>query len=171
MSAILQKLIQAKGVNVDNVVQATVSPLGELVFGSGPEPRPVKPVPPTSSFPNPPLVSLVLFTVTVCQGCPNEIDSRNLVPPNDLLIKMMMVRPYRDPRTNYWHDKISNGYFHLNIACLQKFNPTLSVEDLTMTNEMLCNISQVDMDHLKRLGFNHHIANTIEKNLQVSLCS
>ena len=171
LSAILQKLNQAKGVNVDNVAQDNVSPLGEFLLGSGPEPRPVRPVPPTPSFPNPPLVSQVLFTVTVCQGCPNQIDSRNLVPPNDLLIKMMMVRPYRDSRTNYWHDKISNGYFHLNIACLQKFNPTLSVEDLTMTNEMFCNISQVHMDHLKRLGFLHHIANNIEKSLQVSLYS
>ena len=156
---------------VDNVAQDNVSPLGELLLGSGLEPRPVRPVPPTPAFPNPPLVSQVLFTVTVCQGCPNQIDSRNFVPPNDLLIKMMMIRPYRDPRTNYWHDKISNGYFHLNIACLQKFNPTLSVEDMTMTNEMFCNISQVHMDHLKRLRFLHHIANNIEKNLQVSLYS
>ena len=90
LSAILQKLNQAKGVNVDNVAQANVSPLGELLLGSGPEPRPVRPVPPTPAFPNPPLVSQVLFTVTVCQGCPNQIDSRNLVPPNDLLIKMMI---------------------------------------------------------------------------------
>ena len=56
LSAILQKLNQAKGVNVDNVTQDNVSPLGELLLGSGPEPRPVRPVPPTPSFPNPPLV-------------------------------------------------------------------------------------------------------------------
>ena len=79
-----------------------------------------------------------------------------------------MARPYRDPRTNYWHDKIANSYFHLNIECLQKFNPTLSVEDLTMTNEMFCNISQVHMDYLKTLGFLNLIANNIEKNLQES---
>ena len=66
LSAILQKLNQAKGVNVDNVAQANVSPLGELLLGSGPEPRPVRPVPATPAFPNPPLVSQVLFTVTVC---------------------------------------------------------------------------------------------------------
>ena len=79
-----------------------------------------------------------------------------------------MVRPYRDPGTNYWHDKIANGYFHLNMACLQKFNPTLKVEHFTMTNEMFCNISQVHMDHLERLGFLQHIAKKIENNLQVS---
>ena len=33
LSAILQKLNQAKGVNVDNVAQVTVYPLGELVLG------------------------------------------------------------------------------------------------------------------------------------------
>ena len=49
-------LIKLRGVNVDNVAEANVSPLGELLLGSGPEPRPVRPVPPTPAFPNPPLV-------------------------------------------------------------------------------------------------------------------
>ena len=148
--------------------QGSLPPYGDVLLGSGPEPRPVRPIPSTPSFPNPPLVSQVLFSVTVCQGCPVEIDSRNLRPPHDLVIKMLMVRPYRDPRTFYYTDKVSNGYFHLNIACLQKFNLALKVEDLTMTNEMFCHISQVHMDHLRTLGFLQHIANNIEKNIQVS---
>ena len=167
LSAILQKLNQAKGVNVANVDQGSLPPYGDVLLGSGPEPRPVRPIPSTPSFPNPPLVSQVLFSVTVCQGYPVEIDSRNLRPPHDLVIKMMMARPYRDPRNFYYTDKVSYGYFHLNMACLQKFNPDLKVEDLTMTNEMFCHISQVHMDHLRTLGFLQHIANNIEKNIQM----
>ena len=168
LSAILEKLNQAKGVNVSNVDQGSSFPLGEVLLGSGPEPRPVRPIPSTPSFPNPPLVSQVLFSVTVCQGCPIEIDSRNLLPLHDLVIKMQMVRPYRDPRTYYYNDRVANGYFHLNMNCLKKFDPDLKVEDLTMTNEMFCHISQVHMDHLRELGFLQHIANNIEKNIQVS---
>ena len=57
LSAILEKLNQAKGVNVSNVDQGSSFPLGEVLLGSGPEPRPVRPIPSTPSFPNPPLVS------------------------------------------------------------------------------------------------------------------
>ena len=49
-----------------------------------------------------------------------------------------------------------------------EFNPALKVEDLTMTNEMFCGMTPLHMQHLRQLGFLQHIANNIEKNIQVS---
>ena len=171
LNSIMEKLNQAKGIVTGNIAQEVPCPIDggdQVLLGSGPEPRPVRPIPSTPSNPNPPLVTEVIFTVTVCQGCPNEINSRSLTPPHNLLIRMRAIRPYMDPRTRIWHDKIGNAYFHLDVQCLQKFNPALKVEDLTMTNEMFCGITPLHMQHLRQLGFLQHIANNIEKNIQVS---
>ena len=56
-----------------------------------------------------------------------------------------------DQRTKYWVDKVANVYFHLNMACLQNFDPSLNEENLTMTNEIFCNISQQHLQHLRQL--------------------
>ena len=171
LNTILDKLNKAKNLAAGNVAKEVPAPIDEedqVVLGSGPEPRAVRPIPSTASHPNPPCVTEVLFTVTVCQGCPNEINSRSLTPPHNLVIRIRAIRPYMDPRTRIWHDKIGNAYFHLNMQCLQKFNPALKVEDLTMTNESFCGMTAVHMQHLRQLGLLQHIANNIEKNVQVS---
>ena len=168
---LLEQLNRAKNIGsatdtIDNVAQEIndIQP----VLGRGPEYRPVRPIPSTPASPNPPMVTQSLFTVSKCQGCPNDINSKTLKPPNDLLIRLRAVRPYMDQRTKYWVDKVANVYFHLNMACLQTFDPSLNEENLTMTNEMFCNISQQHLQHLRQLGFLDHIINNIEKEIEVS---
>ena len=133
----------------------------QTVLGREPEYRPVRPIPSTPASPNPPMVTQSLFTVSKCQGYPNAINSKTLRPPNDLLIRIRAVRPYMDQRTKYWVDKIGNIYFHLNMACLQKFDPTLK-------EEHFCNISQAHLQLLRQLGFLEHIIKNIENDIQVS---
>ena len=171
LNVLLEQLNRAKNIGsatntIDNVAQEIndIQP----VLGRGPEYRPVRPIPSTPASPNPPMVTQSLFTVSKCQGCPNDINSKTLKPPNDLLIRLRAVRPYMDQRTKYWVDKVANVYFHLNMACLQTFDPSLNEENLTMTNEMFCNISQQHLQHLRQLGFLDHIINNIEKEIEVS---
>ena len=139
---------------------------GEIVLGSGPEPRPVRPIKSTEAFPNPPLITQAFLTISVCHGCPRAINSQDISPPSDLLFKIKAVRPYMDPRTRYWVDRVANVYFHLSMTCLQKFDPTLKLEDLTMTNEMFCHLSPVHIQHLRTCGFLQHVVNNIESNIQ-----
>ena len=89
-------------------------------------------------------------------------------PPNDLLFKLKAVRPYMEPRTRYWIDRVANVYFYLNMTCLQKFDPTLKLEDITMTNEMFCHLSQLHVQHLRTNGFLQHVVKNIEDSIQVS---
>ena len=141
---------------------------GEVVLGRGPEPRPVRPIKSTDSFPNPPLITQAFLTISVCHGCPRAINSQDISPPNDLLFKLRAVRPYMDPRTRIWVDRVANVYFHLSMTCLQKFDPTLKLEDLTMTNEMFCPLSEVHVQHLRQKGFLQHVIHNIENRIQVS---
>ena len=67
-----------------------------------------------------------------------------------------------------WHDKVSNVYFHLNLGCLNKFDPTLNAEEITMTNEMFYSISDVHFKHLALLGILKHIIGNKGKDMQVS---
>ena len=171
LNVLLQQLNRAKNIGnesntTDNVPQG-ISDI-QTVLGRGPEYRPVRPIPSTPASPNPPMVTQSLFTVSKCQGCPNAINSKTLRPPNDLLIRIRAVRPYMDQRTKYWVDKIGNIYFHLNMACLQKFDPTLKEDHLSMTSEMFCNISQAHLQLLRQLGFLEHIIKNIENDIQVS---
>ena len=138
LNVLLQQLNRAK--NIGNATDTTDDvPQGitdiQTVLGRGPEYRPVRSIPSTPGSPNPPMVTKSLFTVSKCQRCPNAIKSKTLRPPYDLLIRLRAVRPYMDQRTKYWVDKIGNIYFHLNMACLQKFDPTLKEEHLSMTSE------------------------------------
>ena len=139
---------------------------GEIVLGSGPEPRPVRPIKSTEAFPNPPLITQAFLTISICHGCPRAINSQDISPPSDLLFKIKAVRPYMDPRTRCWVDRVANVYFHLSMTCLQKFDPTLKLEDLTMTNEMFCHLSPVHIQHLRTCGFLQHVVNNIESNIQ-----
>ena len=167
LNELLEKLNSAKQVEVQaNVSQeATVNSDG-IQLGKGPEPRPVRPIPSTPRFPNPPLVTQSFFNITICHGCPYNINSKDLTPPNDLLIKLKAVRPYMDARTRFWVDKVANVYFHLSLPCLQNFDPTLKIEDISMTNEMFCQIGAAHVQHLRNIGFLDHIVKKIENNIQ-----
>ena len=173
LNALLDKLTAVKkGGTQGNVSQEATVPqdehAGAVVLGSGPEPRPVRPIKSTESFPNPPLITQAFLTISVCHGCPKAINSQGVGPPNDLLFKLKAVRPYMEPRTRYWIDRVANVYFHLNMTCLQKFDPTLKLEDITMTNEMFCHLSQLHVQHLRTNGFLQHVVKNIEDSIQVS---
>ena len=140
---------------------------GMPVLGSGPEPRKVRPIKSTEAFPNPPYVVHSLYNLSKCQGCPEKIDPKKK-PPHDIFFRMKAIRPYQVKETLMWHDKVANAYFHLKLECLKKFDPTINVEDITMTNEMFRNISDVYLAHLAQLGILKHIIGNKGKEIGVS---
>ena len=140
---------------------------GMPVLGSGPEPREVRPIKSTEAFPNLPYVVHSLYNLSKCQGCPEKIDPKKK-PPHDIFFRMKAIRPYQVKETLMWHDKVANAYFHLKLECLKKFDPTINVEDIMMTNEMFRNISDVDLAHLAQLGILKHIIGNKGKEIGVS---
>ena len=81
---------------------------------------------------NPPLLCFLNGTMARCQGCRTKFTENMREPPNDLLVKMLVVKP-RLINGNWvpgWQK--SWGYFHLNINCLQRHLSFVEVEDIYM---------------------------------------
>ena len=174
LDSLLEKLNRAKRIERGEVVeeeeqQQQVQPQESNVpvLGSGPEPRKVRPIKSTPEFPNPPYVVHSLYNVSRCQGCPEKINS-SLPAPHDLFFRMKAVRPYQNKETLVWHDKVANAYFHLNTKCLQKFDPNLKLEDITMTNEMFYSITDGHLKLLAEVGVLKYIIANKGAQVEVS---
>ena len=137
------------------------------VLGQGPEPRKVKPIKSTEQFPNPSCIVQNLVNVSVCQGCPKKIDL-TVPAPQDMFIRMKGIRPYKDKDTLMWVDQVKNIYFHLNLDCLKKSDPTLDISTVTMSDEMFYNITDQHLTHLGSLGILKHIISNKGKQVAVS---
>ena len=84
-----------------------------------------------------------------------------------MFVRMKGIRPHKDKDTLMWIDEVKNVYFHLNLDCLKKLNPTFEVETLTRT-EMFTNISDLHISHLRNLGILEHIIAQKGKAVEVS---
>ena len=172
LDSLLDKLNRAKrierGEPVEEVAQVQPEESNVPVLGSGPEPRKVRPIKSTCEFPNPPYVVHSLYNVSRCQGCPEKINS-TLPAPNDLFFQMKAVRPFQNKETLMWHDKVANAYFHLKTTCLQKFDPNLKLEDITMTNEMFFSINDRHLQLLAEVGVLKYIIANKGADVQVSI--
>ena len=171
LDSLLEKLNRAKrierGEPVEEVAQVQPEESNVPVLGSGPEPRKVQPIKSTPEYPNPPYVVHSLFNVSRCQGCPEKINS-SLPAPHDLFFRIKAVRPYQNKETLVWHDKVANAYFHLKTTCLQKFDPNLKLEDITMTNEMFYSITDRHLKLLAEVGVLKYIIANKGSDVQVS---
>ena len=171
---LLEKLNHAKRIERgEQVMDPPLAPVqpqvlaGMPVLGQGPEARKVKPIKSTEQFPNPPCIVHNLVNVSVCQGCPKKIDL-TVPAPQDMFIWMKGIRPYKDKDTLMWVDQVKNIYFHLNLDCLKKFDPTLDISTVTMSDEMFYNITDQHLTHLGSLGILKHIISNKGKQVAVS---
>ena len=136
-------------------------------LGQSPEPRKVRPIKSTEQFPNPPWIVHALFNVSVCQGCPNRINSAAR-SPHDLFVRVKAIRPYQDPETLMYKDRVANGYLHLNLKCLENFDKNINIEDIRMTDEMFYNLTDPHFKVLADLGILKHIIANKCQEIQVS---
>ena len=172
LDSLLEKLNRAKRIErgelVEEVAQVQPEESNVPVLGSGPELRKVQPIKSTLEFPNTPYVVHSLYNGSRCQECPEKINS-TLPAPNDLFFQMKAVRPFQNKETLIWHDKVANAYFHLKTTCLQKFDPNLKLEDITMMNEMFFSINDRHLQLLAEVGVLKYIIANKGADVQVSI--
>ena len=80
---------------------------------------------------NPPLLCFLAgHNIRQCYGCKNKFGNSMQTPPNDIIIKMQVVRDRLLNNTWVPGWKRSWGYFHPNINCLKLEKSILEVEDI-----------------------------------------
>ena len=94
-----------------------------------------------------------MVNTSICQGCSNKFTPNMKYPPNDLLVKMLVVKPRLI--NGKWQPgwKKSWGYFHLNINCIQKNLSFVEVEDIYVPNAVKTQLKIGHIDKLKKLGW------------------
>ena len=158
LSTLLERLTQAKQVSAQPVPQER-NP-AQPVLGKGPEPRPNRPLPNEKPF-----VQKIVGGVSVCQGCPTKISKQPA--PNDLVFKLVAIRPYREKSTKLWVDRIANIYFHLELQCLQNFNKDLNLQDIRITQDEFAALGEGHLQLLEQCGYLEHIIQLLEAEIQV----
>ena len=158
LSALLERLTKAKQVSAQPVPQNT-NPR-KPVLGKGPKPRPKRPLPDKK-----PYVQKIVGGVSVCQGCPTPISTQPA--PNNLVFRMVAIRPYRDKHTKLWVDRIANIYFHLELQCVQNFNKDITLDDIRIMQDEFTKLSDNHLQLLEQCGFLEKIINHLEEEIQV----
>ena len=159
LSTLLERLTQAKQVSAQPIPQDTNT--RKIILGKGSEPRPKRPLPDEK-----PYVQKITSGVSVCQGCPTKIDRK--APPNDLVIKLLAIRPYKDRCTHLWVDRTANIYFHLEFECVKNFNKDLTPDNIRIMQEEFTSLGDGHLQLLEQCGFLENIINLLETEIQVS---
>ena len=102
---------------------------------------------------NPPMLCFLHGTMARCQGCRTKFSDTMRVPPNDLLVKMSVVKPrlINGKWVPGWQK--SWGYFHLNLSCLQRHLSFVEVEDIYVPNAVRCQVQLNHINKLKKMGW------------------
>ena len=122
--------------------------------GNGNTPR--RPLAPINIFnrENPPLLCFLAgHNIKQCYGCKNKFGTGMQTPPNDMIIKLQVIRE-RLVNNNWiprW--KKSWGYFHLNINCLKLEKTILEVEDIYIPNDTRVNLKPAHVKKLEAMGW------------------
>ena len=115
---------------------------------------------------NPPFVTLFNDRSRYkCLGCNKWINKKDLPHPRDLLFTLKAIRPFLNHRTQQWVHPEKNGYFHLNIKCLQKHDPAIEIRKCTVTDETFMKLSQQQLEFLAGEGILEHVVTNKEKTL------
>ena len=118
-------------------------------------------IPNTQSIPeqynitdNPPLLCFWSSFTKKCYGCKNDLFNSRPQTPNDIILKMLVVRD-RPTRDRGWIRgwKRSWGYFHLNINCLRLEKPVIEIEDIYLPNDTKNNMQAQHRQKLENMGW------------------
>ena len=103
---------------------------------------------------NPPLLCfLACHNIRQCYGCKNKFGNSMQTPPNDIIIKMQVVRDRLLNNTWVPGWKRSWGYFHPNMNCLKLEKSILEVEDIYIPTDTRVNMKPVHINKLKAIGW------------------
>ena len=119
---------------------------------------------------NPPFVTLFNDRSRYkCLGCNKWINKKDLPHPRDLLFTLKAIRPFLNHRTQQWVHPEKNGYFHLNIKCLQKHDPAIEIRKCTVTDETFMKLSQQQLEFLAGEGILEHVVTSKKKHYKVCI--
>jgi hypothetical protein len=101
---------------------------------------------------NPPMIVMHNAKISKCHGCHFAILNQHIVPPANLVFKMMAIRSWKDTITKQWRFQThaSNVYFHLRMKCLRLFRPTIDFEDIRITNDVRRELTDQNIQHLEQ---------------------
>ena len=103
---------------------------------------------------NPPLLCFLAgHNIKQCYGCKNKFGNSMQTPPNDIIVKMQVVRDRLLNNTWVPGWKRSWGYFHPNINCLKLEKSILEVEDIYIPTDTRVNMKPVHINKLKAIGW------------------
>ena len=92
-----------------------------------------------------------------CIGCDKYIFKKDYPHPTDLMFTLKAIRPYLSPYTHQWNHPEKQGYFHLDLGCLQKHDQTIEMRQATITDQMFMQLSQQQLQYLQNEGILEHI--------------
>ena len=101
---------------------------------------------------NPPLPCFFQGNTSICQGYTTKFTPNMRQPPNDFLVKMLVVNPrlINGKWVPGW--KKSWGYFHLNLNCIQKILCFVEVGDIYVPNAVKRHLQIGHIEKLKKMG-------------------
>ena len=98
---------------------------------------------------NPPFVSMFLDRSRYkCIGCNKWISKKDYPHPRDLLFTLKAITPYLNRKTQEWDQTEKNGYFHLDLKCLQMHDATIELRQVTITDDTFLKLSQQQLQFL-----------------------
>ena len=92
-----------------------------------------------------------------CIGCNKWINKKDYPHPRDLLFTLNAIRPFLNRKTQEWVHPEKNGYFHLEIKCLQMHDPTIELRQATITDDTFLKLSQQQLQFLAGNGLLEHV--------------
>ena len=98
-------------------------------------------------------------------GCNKWINKKDHPHPKDLMFTLKAIRPFLNRRTQEWVHPEKNGYFHLDIKCLQMHDSTIEMRQVTITDENFLMLSQQQLEFLSAEGILEHMVANKEKTL------
>ena len=122
--------------------------------GSGQNPRrPLTTVNLYNRENTPLLCFLAGHNIKQCYGCKNKFGQNMQSPPNDLILKLQVIRDRLVD--NKWVPgwKKSWGYFYTNINCLKLEKSILEVEDIYIPNDTRLQLTPAHVKKLEAMGW------------------
>ena len=85
-------------------------------------------------------------------------------PGRDMAMRLRSHKIWKNPRTGNYYQSPCNTYFHMSLACLGKHNPTIELQNFTITNEEFLTLTEENLSYLQELGFLEYILANKEKS-------
>ena len=87
-----------------------------------------------------------------CLGCNSWINKEDFPHPRDILFTLKAIRPFIKPRTQQWVHPERDGYFHLDLKCLQLHDKQIEMRQATVTDDVFMRLSNQQLEYLNTVG-------------------